>query len=285
MRSSLHRSVMHADYISSYVIGRGLMATVAVIAVIHAFGVIATSASGLSSFTMMIYATGVLYAILAGMTVTSMADDLGQGYASLYLAHPLSRAEYFAAWMISGPEGIGKATLAYRFARFVFAGGGGRPREGSETGQGLFGDGLGLDDPEEKADSLYISPKHPVFCRVASGGHVDLKAVVCTVNEKTGERRTETEWFNVVAWGSLAEICNQLLRKGTQVYIEGRLHTRRWEDENGVRHYRTEIVANEMVVLGDRNHNHQPTESEPGTETEAESQDFPESVDEDEFPF
>ncbi len=104
-------------------------------------------------------------------------------------------------------------------------------------------------------------------------------------NTSNGERRTETEWFNVVAWGSLAEICNQLLRKGTQVYIEGRLHTRRWEDENGVRHYRTEIVANEMVVLGDRNHNHQPTESEPGTETEAESQDFPESVDEDEFPF
>ncbi len=102
-------------------------------------------------------------------------------------------------------------------------------------------------------------------------------------NTSNGERRTETEWFNVVAWGSLAEICNQLLRKGTQVYIEGRLHTRRWEDENGVRHYRTEIVANEMVVLGDRNHSHPPVE--PESESPAQASDLPNAVEEDEFPF
>ena len=103
-------------------------------------------------------------------------------------------------------------------------------------------------------------------------------------NTSNGERRTETEWFNVVAWGSLAEICNQLLRKGTQVYIEGRLHTRRWEDENGVRHYRTEIVANEMVVLGDRNH-HSALSSE-ASEQPAADQEFAHTVDEeDEFPF
>lgn len=67
-----------------------------------------------------------------------------------------------------------------------------------------------------------------------------------------GERREETEWFNVVAWGSLAEICKGHLTKGQQVYVEGRLQTRGWEDENGTRHYRTELVANEMIVLGDR---------------------------------
>jgi single-strand DNA-binding protein len=78
-----------------------------------------------------------------------------------------------------------------------------------------------------------------------------------------GERREETEWFNVVAWGSLAEICNSHLSKGQQVYVEGRLQTRGWEDEEGKRHYRTELVANEMIILGDRNsprHVHAPDE-------------------------
>lgn len=67
-----------------------------------------------------------------------------------------------------------------------------------------------------------------------------------------GERREETEWFNVVAWGNLAEICNSHLRKNHQVYIEGRLQTRGWEDEEGKKHFRTELVANEMILLGDR---------------------------------
>ncbi len=67
-----------------------------------------------------------------------------------------------------------------------------------------------------------------------------------------GDRREDSEWFNVVAWGSLAEICKQHLVRGQQVYIEGRLQTRGWEDGEGKRHYRTEIVANEMVLLGER---------------------------------
>lgn len=67
-----------------------------------------------------------------------------------------------------------------------------------------------------------------------------------------GERREETEWFNVVAWGGLAEICNQKLSKSQQVYVEGRLQTRSWEDENGQRHFRTEVVASDMIILGPR---------------------------------
>lgn len=67
-----------------------------------------------------------------------------------------------------------------------------------------------------------------------------------------GERREETEWFNIVAWGTLAEICKQHLTKNQQVYIEGRLQTRGWEDETGKKHFRTEVVAQEMIVLGDR---------------------------------
>ena len=67
-----------------------------------------------------------------------------------------------------------------------------------------------------------------------------------------GDKREETEWFNVVAWGNLAEICKQHLHKGQTVYVEGRLQTRGWEDQEGKKHYRTEIVANEMIMLSDR---------------------------------
>jgi single-strand DNA-binding protein len=77
-------------------------------------------------------------------------------------------------------------------------------------------------------------------------------ATTRTWNSSDGERHTETEWFNVVAWGSLAEICNQHLTKNQQVYIEGRLQNRTWEDSTGNKRSSTEIVANEMIVLGDR---------------------------------
>ena len=69
------------------------------------------------------------------------------------------------------------------------------------------------------------------------------------VNSRLGESET-TEWFNVVAWNKLAEICNQYLTKGQQVYVEGRLQTRSWEDKDGVKHYKTEIIANKVLFLG-----------------------------------
>jgi single-strand DNA-binding protein len=71
-----------------------------------------------------------------------------------------------------------------------------------------------------------------------------------------GRQREETDWFNVVSWGDLAEMCNQRLTKDQRVYIEGRLQTRGWEDRGGKRHYRTEVVANEMIILSD----HHPSE-------------------------
>lgn len=73
-----------------------------------------------------------------------------------------------------------------------------------------------------------------------------------TWNTADGEKRTETEWFNVVAWSSLAEICKQYLAKDRLVYIEGRLQTRHWEDQEGNKHSATEIVANEMIMLDER---------------------------------
>jgi len=73
-----------------------------------------------------------------------------------------------------------------------------------------------------------------------------------TWNTSDGERRAETEWFNVVAWSNLAEICKQYLTKDRLVYIEGRLQTRHWEDQEGNKHTSTEIVANEMIILDER---------------------------------
>lgn len=91
-------------------------------------------------------------------------------------------------------------------------------------------------------------------------------------NTSDGERRSETEWFNIVAWGNLAEICKQFLTKGQQVYIEGRLQTRRWEDSEGTKHSATEVVANEMIILGDRR-------------SETDSDNIDQNSKDDEFPF
>ena len=68
----------------------------------------------------------------------------------------------------------------------------------------------------------------------------------------SGERQDATEWFNVISWGSLAEICSQYLTKGSRVYVEGELRTRGWERSGGKKHFRTELVANEMIMLGPR---------------------------------
>jgi single-strand DNA-binding protein len=68
-----------------------------------------------------------------------------------------------------------------------------------------------------------------------------------------GERHEATEWFDVVVWGNLAEICKKRLGQGQQVYVEGRLQTRAWEDDAGRTHYRTEVVAHEMIALSDGN--------------------------------
>jgi len=71
------------------------------------------------------------------------------------------------------------------------------------------------------------------------------------VNSKFGESES-TEWFNIVAWNKLAETCNQYLAKGQQVYVEGRLQTHSWEDNEGQKHYKTEVIANRVLFLGPR---------------------------------
>ncbi len=73
-----------------------------------------------------------------------------------------------------------------------------------------------------------------------------------------GEKKTETEWFNIVAWGKLAEICNQYLSKGQQVYIEGRLHTRQWQDDEGNNHSSVEVIAQELLMLDSKSSEQDP---------------------------
>jgi len=66
-----------------------------------------------------------------------------------------------------------------------------------------------------------------------------------------GEQQEEMEWFHIVAWGGLAELCKQRLHKGSRVYVEGRLQTRSWKSSDHHRHYRTELVAQEIIFLND----------------------------------
>ena len=95
---------------------------------------------------------------------------------------------------------------------------------------------------------------------------------VCTLGVATnrswkdsdGQKKEEVEFHNVVVWGKLAEICTEYLKKGTKVFFEGRLQTRQWEDEGGVKHSRTEIVAQDMIILspkGDRSFSVDPKDT------------------------
>ena len=71
-------------------------------------------------------------------------------------------------------------------------------------------------------------------------------------DKKTGEKQERTEWHRIVAFRRLGEICGEYLSKGRQVYVEGRLQTRDWQDKDGNKRYTTEIVASQMQMLGSR---------------------------------
>lgn len=71
---------------------------------------------------------------------------------------------------------------------------------------------------------------------------------------KAGEKVEQTEWHNIVCWRGLADIAEKILKKGTQIFIEGKLRTRSWEDKDGNKRYITEVVADNFSVLANRNH-------------------------------
>ena len=92
--------------------------------------------------------------------------------------------------------------------------------------------------------------------RYTANGNAIANITVATTeswkDKQSGERQEKTEWHREVFSGSLAEIAGEYLKKGAQVYIEGRLQTRKWEDKGGQERYTTEIVASEMQMLGSR---------------------------------
>ena len=73
--------------------------------------------------------------------------------------------------------------------------------------------------------------------------------------DKQGQKQERTEWHRIVAWGKLAELCGEYLAKGRQVFVEGKLQTRQWDDRDGNKRYTTEIQAREITFLGGRGEN------------------------------
>lgn len=94
--------------------------------------------------------------------------------------------------------------------------------------------------------------KDPEVRQIGEANSVCKLVVATSENwmDKNGTKQEKTEWHNIVVWGKLADICGKYLNKGRQVYIEGRLQTRSWEDQQGQKRYTTEIVANTVEFLG-----------------------------------
>ena len=92
----------------------------------------------------------------------------------------------------------------------------------------------------------------PEVRQVSSGNSVATLSVATSEKwtDRDGQAQERTEWHRVIAWGKLAEICGKFLAKGRQVYVEGRIQTRQWEDSQGQKRYTTEIVANTVQFLG-----------------------------------
>jgi len=100
-----------------------------------------------------------------------------------------------------------------------------------------------------------------------------------TYKNKAGEKVTNTEWHNVVLWSPLAEIAENYLKKGSQVYIEGKISNRSYEDKDGVKKYVSEVVGRDLRLLG------RAPESNDSPSTPSPSQETKESVQEDDLPF
>lgn len=102
-------------------------------------------------------------------------------------------------------------------------------------------------------------------------------------NRNTGEKTTYTEWHNVAVWGAQAEIVEKYLKKGSQVYIEGKLRTRSWDGNDGTKRYTTEVVVDNFTMLGKAN-----TESSaavPSNEGVLDNPPASETIPDDDLPF
>ena len=102
-----------------------------------------------------------------------------------------------------------------------------------------------------KAQLIGNLTKDPELKTIPSGQAVASFSVATNSSwvDKAGQKQEKSEFHNVVAWGKLAEICGSYMKKGKKVYVEGRIQTRDWEGEDGVKKYRTEIVADNVIML------------------------------------
>jgi single-strand DNA-binding protein len=125
--------------------------------------------------------------------------------------------------------------------------------------------------------------KDPEMKYTANGKAITRFSLACsrTFTSPEGDRREETDWFDVVTWDKLAELCSQFLQKGRQAYVEGRLQTRSWEGQDGQKHYRTEVVAQTVLFLGGGGGNSGPRAQERFDDTSAVGA----AVDPDDLPF
>lgn len=130
--------------------------------------------------------------------------------------------------------------------------------------------------------------KEPEIRQLPSGQNVASFSLATTENytSKTGERVKQTEWHRITAFGKLADIAGKYLHKGKQVYIEGKLRTRQWEDQNNQKRSTTEIIALTIQLLGSMAQDTQATEvyQEPQT-TEPQGNDVNNEPGEDDVPF
>lgn len=92
-------------------------------------------------------------------------------------------------------------------------------------------------------------------------------------DRNSGEKKTQTEWHNVVLWRKLAEIVEKYLKKGSQIYIEGKLRTRSWEDQSGQKKYTTEVIGDIMQLLGRANEQNTSGEQKSNTSQNQQEQD------------
>ena len=106
-------------------------------------------------------------------------------------------------------------------------------------------------------------------------------------DKQTGESRDKTEWHRIVVFGKLAEITGEYIKKGTLVYIEGQLQTRKWQDQSGQDHYTTEVVINSLggtlQILGSRQHDGEPKQT--AQPAQAQAQEAPPIDFSDDVPF
>ena len=104
-------------------------------------------------------------------------------------------------------------------------------------------------------------------------------------DKESGENRDKTEWHRVVFFGNLAEIAEKYLDKGSSVYIEGKIQTRKWQDKEGKDRWTTEILGNQLTMLGSRNSNDSGSQQDTSSETPFPEDDSGPGLSDDDIPF